>query len=107
MTSTPESAPVLAGAPGFPDAASGGGDGIDVLCLGRLRPASAAWLLVTAADGLAGASALTCPWMLGPYGGEVRISAAVPAIVGGTSRSSWRASPWITSACPAAPWRRA
>src|SRR5579859_5679883 len=80
MTSTPESAPALAGEPGFPDfAASGSGDGIDVLSLGRMRPASAAWLLVTAADGLAGET-FTASVVPGPrpraHGGDVLLHIA-------------------------------
>jgi hypothetical protein len=99
MTDTPESAPALAGEPGLPDAAaSGGGDGIDVLSLGRLRPAAAAWLLVTAADGLAGET-FTPSVVPGPqpraHGGDVllriapgaeaaSVSVSVRAVAAGT-----------------------
>jgi hypothetical protein len=95
MTDTPESAPALAGEPGFPDAASGGGgggDGIDVLSLGRMRPAAAAWLLVTAADGLAGET-FTASVAPGPrpraHGGDVLLRIAPGAEAASVSVSVW------------------
>src|SRR5260370_42544918 len=104
MTSTPESAPAVAGEPGFPDfAASGGGDGIDVLSLGRMRPASAAWLLVTAADGLAGET-FTASVVPGPrpraQGGDVLLRIAPGA---GPQAASVSVSVWAVAAGPLIP----
>jgi hypothetical protein len=99
MTDTPGFAPALAGEPGFPDAAaSGGGDGIDVLSLGRLRPASAAWLLIIAADGLAGET-FTARVVPGPrpraQGGDVVLRIAPGA---GPQAASVSVSVWAVAA---------
>jgi hypothetical protein len=49
----------------------------------------------------------TCPWVDGPYGGDVTTSAACPTYSGGSRLASWRASPWNTRPSWATPASRA